>query len=86
MAKPPLEDEVIDAPRDPHSCLWRPRSPKWEEIEAGEPGPGQAKIKQYAAGVNYIDVYHRTGLYKQPSFPFTPGSEGAGQVVAVGPA
>ena len=58
---------------------------KWEEVEAGEPGPGQAKIKQYAAGVNYIDVYHRTGLYKQPSFPFTPGSEGAGQVIAVGP-
>lgn len=58
---------------------------KWEEIEVGEPGPGQAKIKQYAAGINYIDVYHRNGLYKQPSFPFTPGSEGAGQVVAVGP-
>jgi NADPH:quinone reductase len=58
---------------------------KWEEVEAGDPGPGQAKIKQYAAGVNYIDVYHRTGLYKQPSFPFTPGSEGAGQVIAVGP-
>jgi NADPH2:quinone reductase len=57
---------------------------KWEEVEVGEPGPGQAKVKQYAAGINYIDVYHRTGLYPQPSSPFTPGSEGAGQVIAVG--
>jgi NADPH2:quinone reductase len=57
---------------------------KWEEVQPGEPGSGQAKIKQHAAGVNYIDVYHRTGLYPQASMPFTPGSEGAGQVVAVG--
>ena len=58
---------------------------KWEEVEVGEPGPGQAKIRQHAAGINFIDVYHRTGLYPQPSFPFTPGSEGAGEVIAVGP-
>ncbi len=57
---------------------------KWEEVQVGEPGPGQVKIKQHAAGVNFLDVYHRTGLYQQPSFPFTPGSEGAGQVIAVG--
>jgi NADPH2:quinone reductase len=57
---------------------------KWEDVDVAAPGPGQAKIKQHAAGVNYIDVYHRTGLYPQPSFPFTPGSEGAGEVVAVG--
>jgi NADPH2:quinone reductase len=57
---------------------------RWEEAEAGEPGPGQARIRQHAAGVNYIDVYHRTGLYPQPSLPFTPGSEGAGEVIAVG--
>ncbi len=55
----------------------------WEEVQIGDPGPGQAKVKQYAAGVNYIDVYHRTGLYPV-GLPFTPGSEGAGQVVAVG--
>ncbi len=61
-----------------------PEVMKWEEAGVGEPGPGQAKIKQYAAGVNYIDVYHRTGLYPIPSMPFTPGSEGAGLVVAVG--
>ena len=57
---------------------------QWEKVHLGEPGPGQAKIRQHAAGVNFIDVYHRTGLYKQPSFPFTPGSEGAGEVTAVG--
>jgi NADPH2:quinone reductase len=57
---------------------------KWEEVQLGEPGHGQAKVKQHAAGVNYIDVYHRTGLYPQASMPFTLGSEGAGQAVAVG--
>jgi NADPH2:quinone reductase len=57
---------------------------KWEEVEVGEPGPGQARIRQDAAGLNFIDVYHRTGLYKQP-LPFTPGVEGAGTVDSVGP-
>ncbi|MGO9174349.1 MAG: quinone oxidoreductase family protein [Rhodomicrobium sp.] len=61
-----------------------PEVMQWEEVQVGEPGPGQAKIKQHAAGVNYIDVYHRTGLYPIASMPFTPGSEGSGQVVAVG--
>jgi NADPH2:quinone reductase len=61
-----------------------PEVMKWEEVQVGDPGPGQAKIRQYAAGINYIDVYHRSGLYQQPSMPFTPGSEGAGQVIAVG--
>ena len=57
---------------------------KWEQVEIGLPGPGQARICQAAAGLNYIDVYHRTGLYKQP-LPFTPGMEGAGTVESVGP-
>src|SRR3954469_17467248 len=57
---------------------------QWEEVEIGEPGPGQVRIRQEAAGLNYIDVYHRTGLYKQ-EYPFTPGVEGAGVVDAVGP-
>ena len=57
---------------------------KWEEVGVGEPGPGQVKIRQEAAGLNFIDVYHRTGLYKQ-ALPFTPGVEGAGIVEAVGP-
>ena len=57
---------------------------KWEDVEVGDPGPGQVKIRQEAAGLNFIDVYHRTGLYKQ-ELPFTPGVEGAGVVEAVGP-
>ena len=57
---------------------------KWEEIEVGDPGPGQIRLRQEAAGLNFIDVYHRTGLYKQEC-PFTPGVEGAGVVEAVGP-
>jgi NADPH2:quinone reductase len=57
---------------------------KWEQVEVGEPGPGQVKLRQEAAGLNFIDVYHRTGLYPQP-FPFTPGVEGAGVVESVGP-
>ncbi|HEX2448266.1 MAG TPA: quinone oxidoreductase [Methyloceanibacter sp.] len=57
---------------------------KWEEAAVGEPGSGEVKIKQTAVGLNFIDVYHRTGLYPQPSFPFIPGSEGAGVVTAVG--
>ena len=56
---------------------------KWEEIEVGEPGPGEVRLRQQAAGLNYIDVYHRTGLYPQP-LPFIPGVEGAGIVEAVG--
>ena len=57
---------------------------QWEEVEVGDPGPGQIRISQEAAGLNFIDVYHRTGLYKQ-DLPFTPGVEGAGTVDAVGP-
>jgi NADPH2:quinone reductase len=60
-----------------------PDALKWEEVEIDEPGPGQVKIRQQAAGLNFIDVYHRTGLYKQ-ELPFTPGVEGAGVVEAVG--
>jgi len=56
---------------------------QWEEVEVGDPGPGQVRIRQEAAGLNFIDVYHRTGLYPQ-QLPFTPGVEGAGIVEAVG--
>ena len=56
---------------------------KWEELEVGEPGPGQARLRQEAIGLNFIDVYHRNGLYPLP-MPFTPGTEGAGIVEAVG--
>jgi NADPH2:quinone reductase len=57
---------------------------QWEEVEVGDPGPGQVWLRQEAAGLNFIDVYHRSGLYKQ-GMPFTPGVEGAGVVDAVGP-
>lgn len=53
-------------------------------MEVGEPGPGQVRLRQHAAGLNFIDVYHRTGFYPQP-LPFTPGVEGAGVVESVGP-
>src|SRR4051794_10818956 len=55
----------------------------WEDAEVGGPGPGQLRVRQTFAGLNYIDVYHRTGLYKQP-LPFVPGMEGAGVVTEVG--
>lgn len=57
---------------------------KWETVEVGDPGPGEVKIRQTAIGLNYVDVYSRTGLYPQPGFPFVPGMEGAGVVTAVG--
>ena len=56
---------------------------KYEEVSEPKPGPGQALVKLHAIGVNFIDVYHRTGLYKLP-LPFTPGMEGAGVVESVG--
>jgi NADPH2:quinone reductase len=61
-----------------------PEVMKWDSVEVADPGPGQIKLKQHACGVNYIDIYQRSGLYKLP-LPFVPGNEGAGEVVAVGP-
>jgi NADPH2:quinone reductase len=58
---------------------------RWEDATVGEPGTGEARIRHTAVGLNYVDVYYRTGLYKPPSYPFTPGSEAAGVVEAVGP-
>jgi NADPH2:quinone reductase len=57
---------------------------KWEDVEVGEPGPGQARVRHTAVGVNYVDTYHRSGLYPLP-LPGGLGSEGAGVVEAVGP-
>jgi len=57
---------------------------KYEEIAKPEPGPGQVRVKVKAAGVNFIDTYHRRGWYPIPA-PFTPGVEAAGVVDAVGP-
>lgn len=57
---------------------------RWEEVDVPAPGPGEAVVRQTAAGLNFIDVYFRTGLYPAPSFPATIGNEGAGVVEAVG--
>jgi len=57
---------------------------RWEDAEVGDPGPGQLRVRHAAIGLNYIDVYHRTGLYPLPSLPWTLGMEGAGRVEAVG--
>jgi NADPH:quinone reductase len=56
---------------------------QWVDVEVGNPGPGQARIRQHAVGLNYIDVYFRTGLYPSP-LPSGLGLEGAGVVEAVG--
>ena len=57
---------------------------RYEDVPRPEPKAGEAVVKIEAAGVNFIDVYHRTGAYKA-SFPLTLGQEGAGTVAAVGP-
>jgi len=59
---------------------------KWEEADPGQPGPGEALVRHEAVGLNFIDVYHRTGLYPLPALPATPGLEAAGVVEAVGEA
>jgi len=60
-----------------------PKVCRLEEVPAADPGAGEARVKLQYAGVNFIDIYHRTGLYKNP-LPFTPGMEGAGIVEEVG--
>ena len=61
-----------------------PEALRYEEVAISEPGAGEARVRIEAAGLNYIDVYHRTGLYPSTNIPFTPGMEGAGVVEAVG--
>jgi NADPH2:quinone reductase len=62
-----------------------PEALRCEEVATPSPGPGEALVKIAAAGVNFIDVQHRTGGYKPPGYPFTVGSEAAGTVTAVAP-
>jgi NADPH2:quinone reductase len=57
---------------------------QWTEVEVGDPGPGELRVRNTAIGVNFIDTYHRTGLYPNP-LPLTLGVEGAGIVEKVGP-
>ena len=60
-----------------------PEVMEYVDVEVGEPGPGEARVRHHACGVNYIDVYFRTGLYPQP-LPAGLGMEGAGIVESVG--
>lgn len=62
-----------------------PEQLRWESLPTPEPGPGEALVRHEAVGLNYIDVYFRTGLYKVPSLPSGLGNEAAGVVTAVGP-
>src|SRR6202051_974499 len=57
---------------------------QWESVAVGEPGPGEARVRHTAVGLNYIDTYHCSGLYKLP-LPSGIGLEAAGVVEAVGP-
>src|SRR5258708_36104216 len=70
----------------PHAIQVRqtggPEVLNWTAVDVGEPGSGQVRRRQPAAGLNYIDVYHRTGYYPQP-LPFLPVLEGAGTVEPV---
>lgn len=61
-----------------------PEVMRWEDVPKPEPGPAEALVHHTAVGLNYIDVYFRTGLYKLPSLPATLGMEAAGVVTAVG--
>ena len=69
---------VIDQPGGPEVL-------QWKEVAIPEPGEGEVLIRQIAAGLNYIDVYHRSGLYGLKDFPATIGVEGAGVIEKVGP-
>jgi NADPH:quinone reductase len=57
---------------------------QFEDIEVPPPARGEVLVRNHAIGVNFIDTYYRSGAYKTPSLPFTPGNEGAGEVVALG--
>ncbi len=61
-----------------------PENLLWEDVPTPDPAPGEVLLRQEAMGVNYIDIYYRTGLYKLPAFPAVLGMEGAGIVEAVG--
>jgi NADPH2:quinone reductase len=60
-----------------------PETLQYEEVELAPPSSGEVQIKHHAIGVNYIDIYRRTGAYPA-EYPFIPGHEGAGEVIAVG--
>ena len=57
----------------------------YEDVELPPPGPGEVRIRQLAIGLNFIDTYYRTGLYKALELPFVVGNEASGEVVSAGP-
>lgn len=57
----------------------------YEDVDVPPPGPGELRVRQHAIGLNFIDTYFRSGLYKVAKMPFIVGNEGAGEVTAVGP-
>ena len=76
MSKHHVKAIQIDQPGGPEAL-------QLADVSVGEPGPGELRIRHHACGLNFIDVYHRTGLYALP-LPATLGMEGAGVVEAVG--
>ena len=66
-------------------ALGGPEVLRWEEVAVPDPGPGEVLIRHDAVGLNFIDTYHRSGLYPVPSLPTAIGMEGAGVVEEVGP-
>jgi len=65
-------------------ALGGPEVLRWEEVELEDPAPGEARVRHAAVGLNFIDVYFRTGLYPAGELPFVPGIEAAGVVEALG--
>lgn len=67
--------------------VYQPGAPDvllYEEVPIGKPGPGEVLVRNHAIGVNYTDIYSRNGTFEPDSYPFTPGKEAAGVVMAVG--
>ncbi|MER8641577.1 quinone oxidoreductase [Mesorhizobium sp. M1252] len=56
----------------------------YEDVDIGQPGPGEVRVRNRAVGLNFVDIYFRTGEYAPPALPFILGNEGAGEIVAVG--
>ena len=68
-----------------HQSPGGPENLKWQDVPTSEPKSGEVLIHQKAVGLNFIDIYHRTGFYKLPSYPAIIGMEGAGVVEKLGP-
>ena len=62
-----------------------PEVMQFKDVSMGAPGRGEALVRHRAIGLNFVDIYFRSGVYPAPAMPYTPGSEGAGVVEAIGP-